>query len=58
MLAGAAGRCPHCGLSFSPSYDALLIDAVRDVLAAVPPAAGRAGALLTAIAPLLHLAST
>lgn len=48
-----AGRCPHCCQPFAPSYDALLVDLVRDLLS--DPTDRHARAALDALAPPLHL---
>lgn len=48
------GHCPRCGVALAPGYAAVLVSAVRQVLAAAA-ALDASGSQLADVAPLLHI---
>ena len=50
----APAHCPRCGVALAPEYAAVLVSAVRQVVAAAA-ALDAAGSQLADIAPLLHI---
>jgi uncharacterized paraquat-inducible protein A len=51
---GTPGHCPRCGVALAPEYAAVLVSAVRQVLAAAA-VLEQSGAQLADVAPLLHI---
>ena len=51
---GHAGRCPRCGRIFAPDYSAVLVAALRELLAAAD-ALEAAARQTRDVAPLLHV---
>jgi hypothetical protein len=48
------GHCPRCGVALAPDYAAVLVSAVRQVVAAAV-ALDASGSQLADVAPLLHI---
>jgi hypothetical protein len=51
---GAAGSCPRCGRAFDPAYTAVVVTAVRQLLAAAGSLSAAAHQLRE-VAPSLHI---
>ncbi len=51
---GTPGHCPRCGVAFAPDYAAVMVSAVRQVLAAAA-VLDQSGGQLRDVAPLLHI---
>jgi hypothetical protein len=54
LAASAPGHCPRCGVALAPDYSAVLVSAVRQMLAAAE-ALDAGGRQLADVAPLLHV---
>jgi hypothetical protein len=51
---GTPGHCPRCGVALAPEYAAVMVSAVRQVIAAAA-VLQQSGAQLADVAPLLHI---
>ncbi|MDX6206821.1 MAG: hypothetical protein QOF39_2878 [Frankiales bacterium] len=51
---GTPGSCPRCGVALAPEYAAVMVSAVRQVIAAAA-VLEQSGTQLADVAPLLHI---